>query len=272
MLATIPQFTIGATDLMVISLLMSGLSVLVVILASSVYVFSVTASGISLTFDAGLAAVGFVVNKLWTISMLPMVTLYNVIGGVAAGVFAAEQLVGNNAGGAIRVGVTLAGALIGAVSLSGSVIACTKLSGVINQPLRVRGRQAFSLGVMAIALAVVGYALFTVQDAAQDAADRLLPMPGLMYLLFGCALLFGVLTTLPLDGAQLPMAISTYNALTGLAIGLDGFVLRSPTLLLAGMVVGTARLLLTLQMAQRSRAPGRARLRKPRAHEGARVA
>ena len=48
----------------------------------------------------------------------------------------------------------------------------------------------------------------------------------------------------------MPRAISTCNALTGLAIGLEGFSLRSPTLLLAGLAVGAARMLLTLQMTQ----------------------
>jgi NAD(P) transhydrogenase subunit beta len=246
MLATISQFTIGATDLMVISLLISGFGMLITILASSVYVFSVTTSGISLTFDAGLAAFGFILSKLWTLSVLLMVIISNLIGSIAASAFAAEALFGNHAGGTIRLGVTLAAALIGAVSLSRSMIAWTRLSGFINQPFRLSGHRALTAGLMAIALAVVGYVLF----AAQDLPDHLLPMPALMFLLFGCAVLLGAVTTLPIGMPQLPRAISTCNALTGLAIGLEGFSLRSPTLLLAGLAVGAARMLLTLQMTQ----------------------
>ena len=35
-------------------------------------------------------------------------------------------------------------------------------------------------------------------------------------------------------------------ALTGIAVGLEGFVVRSPTLMILGMVIGSARAFLTL--------------------------
>ena len=43
---------------------------------------------------------------------------------------------------------------------------------------------------------------------------------------FGLALLFGVLMTLPIGGADMPVVISIYNAFTGLAVGFEGYVLR----------------------------------------------
>ena len=42
---------------------------------------------------------------------------------------------------------------------------------------------------------------------------------------FALALLFGVLMTLPIGGADMPVVISLYNALTGLAVGFEGYVL-----------------------------------------------
>jgi NAD(P) transhydrogenase subunit beta len=75
-------------------------------------------------------------------------------------------------------------------------------------------------------------------------------MPNWIYLFFGCALVFGVLMTLPIGGADMPVVISIYNAFTGLAVGLEGFVLQNPALMIAGMVVGAAGLLLTLLMAK----------------------
>jgi NAD(P) transhydrogenase subunit beta len=48
----------------------------------------------------------------------------------------------------------------------------------------------------------------------------------------------------------MPVVISIYNAFTGLAVGLEGFVLGNPALMIAGMVVGAAGLLLTLLMAK----------------------
>ncbi|MGA2952727.1 MAG: NAD(P)(+) transhydrogenase (Re/Si-specific) subunit beta, partial [Caulobacteraceae bacterium] len=58
------------------------------------------------------------------------------------------------------------------------------------------------------------------------------------------------LMTLPIGGADMPVVISIYNSLTGLAVGLEGFVLQNPALMIAGMVVGAAGLLLTLLMAK----------------------
>jgi NAD(P) transhydrogenase subunit beta len=48
----------------------------------------------------------------------------------------------------------------------------------------------------------------------------------------------------------MPVVISIYNALTGLAVGFEGFVLQNPALMIAGMVVGAAGTLLTLLMAK----------------------
>ena len=55
-----------------------------------------------------------------------------------------------------------------------------------------------------------------------------LPISGLIGLFFGCALLFGILMTLPIGGADMPVVISIYNALTGLAVGLRVSCCRIP--------------------------------------------
>lgn len=64
------------------------------------------------------------------------------------------------------------------------------------------------------------------------------------------ALLFGVCMTLPIGGADMPVVISLYNAFTGLAVGLEGYVMNNPALMIAGMVVGSAGTLLTVLMAK----------------------
>src|SRR6202041_1526630 len=78
----------------------------------------------------------------------------------------------------------------------------------------------------------------------------MLTTPTWIWIFFACALVFGVLMTLPIGGADMPVVISVYNAFTGLAVGLEGFVLQNPALMIAGMVVGAAGLLLTLLMAK----------------------
>jgi NAD(P) transhydrogenase subunit beta len=72
----------------------------------------------------------------------------------------------------------------------------------------------------------------------------------LILIFFGLAMLAGILLTLPIGGADMPVIISIYNAFTGLAVGLEGFVLQNPALMIAGMVVGAAGLMLTLVMAK----------------------
>jgi NAD(P) transhydrogenase subunit beta len=67
---------------------------------------------------------------------------------------------------------------------------------------------------------------------------------------FAAALIFGVLMTMPIGGADMPVVISLYNAFTGLAVGFEGYVLQNPALMIAGMVVGSAGTLLTLLMAK----------------------
>ena len=67
---------------------------------------------------------------------------------------------------------------------------------------------------------------------------------------FVVALLYGVLMTLPIGGADMPVVISLYNALTGLAVGFEGYVLGNGALIIAGIVVGAAGTLLTQLMAK----------------------
>ncbi len=205
--------------------------------------------------NLGLAVVALVLGggvawwsgkKVAMTSMPQMVALYNGMGGGAAGAIAAVELFGNRAHGATALIVTLIGALIGAVSLSGSLVAWAKLDGVIKKPLHVRGQQVVNAVVFAATLAVGAYIVVV----ALSGTAPLLAMPQLIALFFGCALLFGILMTLPIGGADMPVVIAIYNSLTGLAVGLEGFVLQNPALMIAGMVVGAAGLLLTMLMAK----------------------
>jgi NAD(P) transhydrogenase subunit beta len=270
----IPQLTIGATDLAAAFLFMyglkrmsspvtapsgifvAGIGMLVAVLASFLYAFGVGAAAkphLVVNIALALIAVVFGSGAAWwsgrkvaMTSMPQMVALYNGMGGGAAGAIAAVELFGNKADGVTQLVVTLIGALIGAVSLSGSLIAWAKLDRVINKPFRVPGQQAFNAVVMLATLAVGGTIVFV----SLGGADPLIAMPKLIYLFFGCALVFGVLMTLPIGGADMPVVISIYNAFTGLAVGLEGFVLQNPALMIAGMVVGAAGMLLTLLMAK----------------------
>ena len=274
MFTTLPQLVIGLADLSAAFLFLyglqrmsspatapsgifvAGIGMVAAVLASFLYVFSVSAAARPhLGVNIGLALVALALGgglawlsgkKVAMTAMPQMVALYNGMGGGAAGAIAAVELFGGKAQGTTQLLVTLAGALIGAVSLSGSLIAWAKLDGVIKQPWRIGGQQILNGAVMAATLAVGGCVL----AAALGGAPLLLATPTWIYVFFGLALVFGVLMTLPIGGADMPVVISIYNALTGLAVGLEGFVLQNPALMIAGMVVGAAGLLLTLLMAK----------------------
>src|ERR1019366_9067373 len=68
--------------------------------------------------------------------------------------------------------------------------------------------------------------------------------------LFALSLVLGVSMTLPIGGADMPVVISLYNALTGLAVAFEGFVLNNAAMIIAGTVVGSAGTLLTQLMAK----------------------
>ena len=274
MLTFIPQILIGAIDLVAAFLFMYGLQrmsspvtapsgikvagvgMLVAVVASFLYVFNVDAAAKPfLMVNLALAAVALIIGggvawwvgrKVAMTAMPQMVAIYNGMGGGAAGAIAAVELFGAKYQGTTQLVVTLLGALIGAVSLSGSLIAWAKLDGVLKKPFRIRGQQGLNGVFILSCLGVGGYIVY----AAQAGATPLIDMPHLIYLFFGLALIFGILMTLPIGGADMPVVISIYNAFTGLAVGLEGFVLQNPALMIAGMVVGAAGLLLTLLMAK----------------------
>lgn len=119
------------------------------------------------------------------------------------------------------------GSAIGAVSLSGSIIAWAKLDGRLDRRMTFPGQQAFNL---AVAVAVLALAIW--------AAGSLQPLAIIAF--FVVALALGVLMTLPIGGADMPVVISLYNAFTGLAVAFEGYVLGNEALIIAGMMVGAA--------------------------------
>jgi NAD(P) transhydrogenase subunit beta len=226
------------------------------VLASFFYLASVNpAAQPHVLVNLGLALVALVIGGVgaWFVgrtvamtAMPQMVAIYNGMGGGAAGSIAAVELFGVHTQGVTQLVVTLLGGLIGAISLSGSVIAWAKLDGVLKAPLRVQGQQYVNAAVFLVAIAAAGVVVASVLGVG----GLVLTTPQWIWVFFTCALVFGVLMTLPIGGADMPVVISIYNAFTGLAVGLEGFVLQNPALMIAGMVVGAAGLLLTVIMAK----------------------
>jgi NAD(P) transhydrogenase subunit beta len=125
------------------------------------------------------------------------------------------------------------------VSFSGSAIAFGKLQGLITRSVRFSGQQVFNLLLLAVALVLGAMVAFGFNAT-----------PPVITAFFALALLLGLTMTLPIGGADMPVVISLYNALTGLAVAFEGFVLNNAAMIIAGTVVGSAGTLLTQLMAK----------------------
>ncbi len=171
--------------------------------------------------------------------MPQMIALYNGMGGGAAAAIAAVELYRGGEMSHTETTLAVVGAIIGAVSFSGSLIAFGKLQGLIKRSLRFSGQQILNLLILAAAVAHAALIASGYNVSATVISG-----------LFLFALLLGVTMTLPIGGADMPVVISLYNALTGLAVAFEGFVLGNAAMIIAGTVVGSAGTLLTQLMAK----------------------
>ena len=218
----------------------------------------------------GVAAAWWSGRRVAMTAMPQMVALYNGMGGGAAAGIGAVELVAHvrralpgipdtsplrpeawaidavhqaQAGApeplsAVALALGVLGALIGAVSFSGSLVAFAKLQGWMDKRFVFPGQRVVNLLVLLAAL-VLGVILAT--------GHLTLPV---IVAFFALSLLFGLLMTLPIGGADMPVVISLYNAFTGLAVAFEGFVLDNEAMIIAGTVVGAAGTLLTQLMAK----------------------
>ncbi len=183
-------------------------------------------------------------KKVKMTDMPQMVAIYNGMGGGAAAAIAAIEFARGEAHGTVTVILAVLGALIGAVSFTGSCVAWAKLQGVLKRAVRLPAQNAVN-----VVLAVAAMALGTVMVVNAPAH------PELIVGFFALSLLLGLIVTLPIGGADMPVVISLFNAFTGLAVGFEGYVLGNPALIIAGIVVGAAGTLLTQLMAKAMNRP-----------------
>ncbi|HSX63304.1 MAG TPA: NAD(P)(+) transhydrogenase (Re/Si-specific) subunit beta, partial [Pseudoxanthomonas sp.] len=209
-------------------------------------------------------SVAWVSGKQVPITDMPqMVALYNGMGGGSAAAIGAVELLrfsflmnrdttnwsesalaelAARHPGMVTLALATIGSAIGAVALSGSVIAWAKLDGRLDKRMVFPGQQALNLLVFVAMVLLGGWAAVTLNPVA-------------IILFFVVALALGVLMTLPIGGADMPVVISLYNALTGLAVAFEGYVLGNEALIIAGMMVGAAGILLTRLMAKAMNRP-----------------
>ena len=183
-------------------------------------------------------------KKVQMTDMPQMVAIYNGMGGGAAAAIAAIEFARGDAHSTVVTLLAVIGALIGAVSFTGSCVAWAKLQGVLKKAHRLPAQNAVNVILAGVAI-LLGAAMVLMAPA----------QPELIVAFFIVALVLGLIVTLPIGGADMPVVISLFNAFTGLAVGFEGYVLGNPALIIAGIVVGAAGTLLTQLMAKAMNRP-----------------
>ena len=182
-------------------------------------------------------------------AMPQLVSIFNAVGGGAAGLIAIEDYMTAVAEGHADVWLNIfvvLGSILGAVAFSGSVIATGKLQGLISgQPISFPGSRLLTIALAVLALggtlALVLGALGGINIAGLEIV--------ILAVVVISALLFGVTMVLPIGGADMPVVISLLNSGTGLAAAMAGLVLNNAVLIIAGALVGASGAILTKLMA-----------------------
>ncbi len=191
-----------------------------------------------------------------------MVALFNGFGGAASFLVAGSELVSTIAAGqadsdpagsleaaantaiSLQVMVAIAASgLIGSLTLLGSLVAAGKLQEInfkwggkkiwLSNPMLLPGRHV--INAVCFAACLVSAALVIMNP---DTATW-------YWVLIILAAVLGVLITIPIGGADMPVVIALLNSYSGLAACATGFVLSNNVLIIAGAFVGASGLILT---------------------------
>jgi NAD(P) transhydrogenase subunit beta len=188
--------------------------------------------------------VGWLTAKRVQMTKMPeLVSMFNGMGGACAaliGLMEYQHYLGET--GALSA--IIAGMVIGSVSFSGSVIAYLKLNGTMKKPLRLPQYNILNTVVM---ISVVAFGAWVVYASPDNMT--------ILYALFFAALIYGILFTIPIGGADMPVVISLLNSFTGLAAAFGGFLYDNKIMLTGGILVGSAGTLLTLIMCKAMNRP-----------------
>ncbi len=191
------------------------------------------------------AIIGAVVAKKVKMTAMPeMVALLNGFGGLASLLVAAAEYYFDSVKGQMPSDFSkfaiIATIFIGGVTFTGSVYAWGKLSGKISGKAKVYPGQKTVNAVVAM-LTIAASAVFVVLGDFQSGL-------GTMIAVIILSLLLGIVAVMPIGGGDMPVVISLLNSLSGMAASAAGFVLHNNVLIVAGCLVGTSGLILTVIM------------------------
>ena len=195
------------------------------------------------------SAIGVLAAKLVKMTSMPqMVSLFNGFGGLASLLVGWSEFHGKWAtNDAINLFTTVAiflTILTGGVTFSGSLVAYGKLSGTITgRPVLYKGRNIINaiILIMIVALGI----FFCTRNLGQLDTPGLRNIYILLTSIITLALIIGVLATIGIGGADMPVIICLLNSYSGLAACAAGFVINNNVLIVAGSLVGASGIILT---------------------------
>lgn len=188
---------------------------------------------------AGVTFGLFLSNKVKMLQMPQLVAFLHGIGGGAAAIVGVLVLVDTGAETTFaRANAGLA-LVTGMITIAGSFVAAGKLHQILPQkPVRLNGHSALiSLLVALMALSVL--------ICTFAPGFLFLPNVGLM---FTSGALFGIIFTIRVGGADMPITISLLNSFGGVSAAIAGLAIADPLLVAIGGIIGSSGFLLTRVM------------------------
>jgi NAD(P) transhydrogenase subunit beta len=218
---------------------LSAVGMLIAILATVVQVEALSLIDIFVCIVIGSAIGLYVAYKVEMTQMPEMVALFNGFGGLASVAVSISDYwlksQENSLDIDIITGVSIVLSIfIGGITFTGSMIAWGKLSGKVNGNAIIFGGQ-HPLNLLLFVASIVASVLAVMYQAE----------PIYVLILTALSLLLGVLTVIPIGGADMPVVISLLNSYSGMAACTTGFVLNNNVLIVAGALVGASGIILT---------------------------
>ena len=182
------------------------------------------------------AAIGLLLAYRVAMTQMPeMVALLNGFGGLSSLLLGWSEYHQHPELTAFIAIVTSLTAFIGGVTFSGSMIAFAKLSEKITgKPILFAGQHLLNGAILLAVLLCTG--LFAANSES---------LYWVFLIIVVVSLAFGVTSTIPIGGADMPVVISLLNSYSGLAACAAGFVITNNILIVAGALVGASGIILT---------------------------
>ncbi|NQY73433.1 MAG: NAD(P)(+) transhydrogenase (Re/Si-specific) subunit beta [Candidatus Margulisbacteria bacterium] len=180
--------------------------------------------------------VGVLAARLISMTAMPeMVALLNGFGGIASLLVGWSVYAISPEMGIFTATSVIFSILIGGLTFSGSLTAWAKLKELMTgKPIIYVGQQVVNALIL---LGILGCGIMFVLGPEQGMTY--------FYIIIGLSLLFGVMSVLPIGGADMPVVISLLNSYSGIAACATGFVIHNNLLIVAGSLVGASGIILT---------------------------